>query len=664
MKKVIFSLISLIFLSIPLLAQDVDGTGPGGNKEITVQIFPSKAEVAPDDSVKFEAAVKDTTGIDIEDAIIVWDIADPTIGSIDETGLFIALLEGETIISATYEEYSDEADVTVSAEGLVLPEGVNTISIQRQFPDGKITKFGSVVAEGDTATIGGMPFPFNYLNGMKLHFPENSLSEDITITVKIPEFGHVNNDSMDVEYDFDYIITGVTFEVSVDGVVVEPYEFDVPIEVMLPYKKGLLTKLGIIVDDLDMYYVGQLGELSREGIGGVEADEDAEILSGKVAHFSSIVVAPKEPGSGNKEITVQIFPSKAEVAPGDSVKFEAAVKDTIGVDIEDAIIVWDIADPTIGSIDETGLFIALLEGETTISATYEDYSDEADVTVSAEGLVLPEGVNTISIQRQFPDGKITKFGSVVAEGDTATIGGMPFPFNYLNGMKLYFPENSLSEDITITVKIPAFGHVNNDSNEIEYDFNYILTGVTFEVSVDGVVVEPFEFDTPIEVMLPYKKGLLTKLGVNIEDLDMYYVGQLGELTRDGIGYVEVDDDKEVLSGKVAHFSNIAVAVPQEAIHVMEMKQDALDISQNYPNPFNPITSIDYKIPETSHIRLTIYNMLGQHVRTLVSEVQPAGKYTIVWDGRDDSGQLVNSGVYIYQLKAGQITRTRNLLFMK
>ncbi|MFC1552424.1 T9SS type A sorting domain-containing protein [Candidatus Latescibacterota bacterium] len=370
------------------------------------------------------------------------------------------------------------------------------------------------------------------------------------------------------------------------------------------------------------------------------------------------------PGGGKKEITVQIFPQKAVVAPGDTVQFEAAVKDTSLVDIEDAVIVWEIADPTIGYIVDTGLFIALLEGETVVSATYGEYSDEAEVTVSAEGLVLPEGVNTISIQRQFPDGKITKFGSVVAEGDTATIGGMPFPFNFLNGLKLYFPDNSLSQDITLTVKIPEFGRVNNDSNEIEYDFDYIVTGVTFEVSVDGEVVEPFEFDTPIDVMLPFKKGLLTKLGINIEDIDMFYVGQLGELSREGIGDVEVDDVGEVLNGKVSHFSSIAIAVPQDDTSVMEMKQEALDITQNYPNPFNPITSIDYIIPQTSHISLTIYNMLGQSVITLVSEVKPAGKYTVVWDGRDDDGRLVNSGVYFYQLKAGQITRTRNLMFIK
>jgi len=370
------------------------------------------------------------------------------------------------------------------------------------------------------------------------------------------------------------------------------------------------------------------------------------------------------PGGSKDEIDVRIFPQKATVVVGDSVKFEVAVKDTVGNDIVDVLVVWEVTDTNIGSIDSTGLFIGLMEGETSITATYEEYLDEAEVTVVNEEPILPEGVNTISIQRQFPDGKITKFGSVVAEGDTVTIGGLPFPFNYLNGMKLYFPEESLSQDITITVKIPAFGHVNDDTQEIEYDLDYIINGVMFEVSVDGEVVEPFDFDTPIDLMLPFKRGLLIKLGINIENLGMFYVGQLGELTREGIGNVEVDEANNLVNGEVAHFSDIVIAPTQEETGVFEMKPEALSISQNYPNPFNPETSIDYIIPQTTQVTIVIYNAIGQHIRTLVNEVIPAGKYSVVWDGRDDNNKLVNSGIYISNFKAGQINKSQKLMFLK
>ena len=90
-----------------------------------------------------------------------------------------------------------------------------------------------------------------------------------------------------------------------------------------------------------------------------------------------------------------------------------------------------------------------------------------------------------------------------------------------------------------------------------------------------------------------------------------------------------------------------------------------NLSQNFPNPFNPTTSIQYALqggdgrPETGnrmeplHTTLKIYNILGQEVRTLVNEIQEPGYYTVTWDGRDDSGQHVASGVYFYRLTMGK-----------
>jgi hypothetical protein len=74
------------------------------------------------------------------------------------------------------------------------------------------------------------------------------------------------------------------------------------------------------------------------------------------------------------------------------------------------------------------------------------------------------------------------------------------------------------------------------------------------------------------------------------------------------------------------------------------------LSQNYPNPFNPSTSIEFSIPVNSNVTLTIYNLLGQVVTTLVNEEVSAGHYSIVWNGADDNGYQVSSGVYLYEMK--------------
>lgn len=82
--------------------------------------------------------------------------------------------------------------------------------------------------------------------------------------------------------------------------------------------------------------------------------------------------------------------------------------------------------------------------------------------------------------------------------------------------------------------------------------------------------------------------------------------------------------------------------------------------QNYPNPFNPGTTIQYQLPLTTHVTLKVYNLLGQEIRTLVDAHQSHGLYKFHWDGRDDLGRDVPSGVYIYKLRAGDHTTSRKM----
>lgn len=87
-------------------------------------------------------------------------------------------------------------------------------------------------------------------------------------------------------------------------------------------------------------------------------------------------------------------------------------------------------------------------------------------------------------------------------------------------------------------------------------------------------------------------------------------------------------------------------------------------SQNYPNPFNPITTITYQLPATSDVELIIYNLLGKKIRTLVLERQPAGGYHIQWNGKNEAGWQVPSGVYMYRLKAGSVIHTHKMILLR
>lgn len=91
---------------------------------------------------------------------------------------------------------------------------------------------------------------------------------------------------------------------------------------------------------------------------------------------------------------------------------------------------------------------------------------------------------------------------------------------------------------------------------------------------------------------------------------------------------------------------------------------SFSLSQNYPNPFNPTTTIEFRIASASRVSVDIINMLGQKVRTLVDQNLSAGSYATEWDGVDDSGRKVASGVYLYRMKSGDFAETRKMTLLK
>lgn len=94
----------------------------------------------------------------------------------------------------------------------------------------------------------------------------------------------------------------------------------------------------------------------------------------------------------------------------------------------------------------------------------------------------------------------------------------------------------------------------------------------------------------------------------------------------------------------------AADVPVPA-HTQAALPERFALQQNYPNPFNPTTTIELALPQDSEVQLVIYDISGRRVRTLVQAVLPGGFHEIVWDGRNDAGQPVSSGVYLYRVAA-------------
>ena len=120
-----------------------------------------------------------------------------------------------------------------------------------------------------------------------------------------------------------------------------------------------------------------------------------------------------------------------------------------------------------------------------------------------------------------------------------------------------------------------------------------------------------------------------------------------------VGTVYFDDlDVEKISSTTG-VKNVSANTP----HIFEL-------SNNYPNPFNPSTIIQYSVPTNGLVSLFVYNILGQRVRTLANSPMAAGQYSVTWDGRNDAGSMLSSGVYFYRLQAGSMAIVKKMLLLK
>jgi hypothetical protein len=91
---------------------------------------------------------------------------------------------------------------------------------------------------------------------------------------------------------------------------------------------------------------------------------------------------------------------------------------------------------------------------------------------------------------------------------------------------------------------------------------------------------------------------------------------------------------------------------------------SFDLKQNYPNPFNPTTEISFDLPAASKVELTVYNVLGQQVKSLLNGDMPAGSHTVTWDGTTTDGNSAASGMYFYRISADKFEMTRKMMLLK
>jgi hypothetical protein len=223
-------------------------------------------------------------------------------------------------------------------------------------------------------------------------------------------------------------------------------------------------------------------------------------------------------------------------------------------------------------------------------------------------------------------------------------------------MPLQFSEGVVLEEVQFDFE---------DSRSADFDFKWAKIDNVDRTVIIGLI--PMVYGEKPD--LPVGSGEIARLVFTVEDPNVETI-ELTPTTFENPSHslmlVYSDHSGGPVQARdiVPEFGNISVPLDGDP-GPAEIMPSNYSLKQNAPNPFNPSTDIAYSLPAPGHVTLTIYNVLGQNVRTLVDEFQDAGHKSVVWNGRDNSGSTVASGVYFYHLKAGEkFSATKKMMMLK
>jgi hypothetical protein len=159
-------------------------------------------------------------------------------------------------------------------------------------------------------------------------------------------------------------------------------------------------------------------------------------------------------------------------------------------------------------------------------------------------------------------------------------------------------------------------------------------------------------------------------GASISQTTLNGSGATARVILEGFSYDLIRDDRAGANGgvmdRIDHLYDVITFLQNTLNQPTGAKPTyKTSLSQNYPNPFNPSTTIEFTVRERSRVNLKVYNVAGQLVRTLVDEDRaPGSVHQVAWDGRNDAGQSVSSGVYFYKLVTSDMTQTKKMVLLK
>jgi len=208
---------------------------------------------------------------------------------------------------------------------------------------------------------------------------------------------------------------------------------------------------------------------------------------------------------------------------------------------------------------------------------------------------------------------------------------------------------------------------------INTDTMWYPSNVVPERDVNRIAINFFYHKTPIETdwnLVGGDQFFYVDQRRGKEDLDWTLYSVLSQAPEEAAG-VSMRARYNPFATGVTYWDDFSIqeVIPltvdiEDPSHTLPVIATDYNLSNNYPNPFNPTTVIEYTVPKAGKVTIAIYDVLGRKVRTLVEQNLTPGKYSAMWDGTNDAGERVTSGVYFYQLNAENAVITKKMTFMK
>lgn len=248
-----------------------------------------------------------------------------------------------------------------------------------------------------------------------------------------------------------------------------------------------------------------------------------------------------------------------------------------------------------------------------------------------------------------------KVNSIAAEKVILEADNVIVPLELKNENSMIGLDLPLQFSEGVTLKEVVFEGTRSEN----FDFRHATIDNDNNTVIIGMIPMVFGENTDLAV----GEGIIANLVFTVDDASVEEI----EFTTIEIEspshtpmFIYTDESTGEMTSSVPEFGTVSYSLTNLDQPNVPM---AFELKQNHPNPFNPSTHINFDLPSPSDVDLTIFNVLGQQVRNY-NEFKAAGSHSITWDGTDNSGTQVASGVYFYRLDAGEKSATKKMMMLK